>query len=576
MELADRVSDTKSMAPRSVDVATDHAYLLVVENGSSSMFDLPAMGIVTIGRGPEAELRLDHSSVSRRHARILIEGGELRVSDLESHNGTLVNGLPIDGSCALATGDVVSVGEVVLVVHARARRASGCEILDERSWRRRFDDEVARAAEFERPLAVLSIHGGTPQQLAKVLRTIDVLGTVPDGELLACLPEADRAAAARMAAVVAGALGAQARVGVATSPFDATDADSLVFAARAGARLARPGGIGAGGEAFERLVLGEREVLLAHPAMVRVYELLKRLAGAELAVLIIGETGTGKENAAYAVHHYSPRADKPFIAVNCAALPESLVESTLFGHEKGAFTGAVAPKAGLLESVTGGTLFLDEVGELALPVQAKLLRALETQKITRVGEHKERPIDVRLVTATHRVLEKDVEEGRFRRDLYFRIGAARVFVPPLRDRRCEIAMLFRELLRAASARAGRTVPEPTPAAMRALLAHAWPGNVRELKHVAEYVAATVVDDRVEPNDLPGELAALASKPIEVPAPPQAVVADGRTLAEEIEALERTRMAHALATAAGVKTRAAQLLGMPIRTFAMKVKQYGLG
>ena len=575
MSEGDRVSDTMSIAPRAV-ATNEHAYLLVVENGSSSMFDLPAVGVVTIGRGVEAELRLDHASVSRKHARILVEGGELRVSDLDSHNGTLVNGQPIEGGRALVTGDVVTVGEVVLVVHARARRAATCEILDERTWRRRFDDEVVRAVEYKRPLAVMSIHAGMAEQLVKVLRTIDLMGTLDDGEILVCLPEADRAAAGRMAAVVASALGPMCRIGVSTCPFDANDADSLVLAARAGARLARPGGVGAGGDAFERLELGDREVMLAHPAMVRVYELLKRLAVAELAVLIIGETGTGKENAAYAVHHFSPRAHKPFIAVNCAALPESLVESTLFGYDKGAFTGAVAAKAGLLENVDGGTLFLDEVGELALPVQAKLLRALESMKITRIGEHKERPIDVRLVTATHRVLEKDVEEGRFRRDLYFRIGAARVFVPPLRDRKCEIALLFRELLRTATTRAGRPMPEPTPASMRALLAHDWPGNVRELKHVAEYVAATVVDDRIEASDLPGELAALAAEP-STPAPvgPRPETG-GRTLSEEIEDIERTRMSQALASCSGVKTRAAAMLGMPIRTFTMKVKQYGLG
>jgi DNA-binding NtrC family response regulator len=506
----------------------------------------------------------------------LIEGGELRVSDLDSHNGTLVNGQRLDGGRALSTGDVVTVGEVVLVVHARARRTAGCEALDERSWRRRLDDEVARAVEYKRPLAVMSIHGGTQTQLVRLLRTIDVLGTFSDGEVMVCLPEADRAAAGRMAAVVSGALGPASRVGVATSPFDATDADSLVLAARAGARLAQPGGVGAGGDAFERLALGDREVLLAHPAMVRVYELLKRLASADLSVLIIGETGTGKENAAFAVHHYSPRASKPFIAVNCAALPETLVESTLFGYDKGAFTGATVAKAGLLETIDGGTLFLDEVGELALSVQAKLLRALETRKITRLGEHKERPIDVRLVTATHRVLEKDVEEGRFRRDLYFRIGAARVFVPPLRDRRCEIPLLFRELLARAAERAGRSAPDPTPATMRALLAHGWPGNVRELKHVAEYVAATVVDERVEPTDLPGELAALGAEPVSAPLPAALVEPGTRTLAEELEEIERTRIAQALAASGGVKTRAAQTLGMPIRTFTMKVKQYGLG
>jgi DNA-binding NtrC family response regulator len=314
--------------------------------------------------------------------------------------------------------------------------------------------------------------------------------------------------------------------------------------------------------------------VIGHPATVRVFELLKRLAASNLPVLIIGETGVGKENAAYAVHHYSARAARPFVALNCAALPEALVESQLFGHERGAFTGATSAHAGVFEAASGGTLFLDELGELALPVQAKLLRAIETQRITRVGETREREVDVRLVAATNRLLDKEVAAGRFRQDLYFRLGGARVYLPPLRDRLCEIPILFRDFVAAAARRQGREPPEPVPQVIHQLLSYAWPGNVRELKHVAEFLAATVEDDRIEPSDLPPELAVAA--PVAVrPRPPADPAAPMRRLADELEEIERQRMTEALAKTAGVKTRAAALLGMPIRTFNMKVKQYGL-
>ena len=552
------------------------AYLLVVEDGSSTIFPLPDPGIVTIGRAPDAELRLDHTSVSRQHARIFVDR-EVRISDLDSHNGTRVNGEVLTGGRVLTTGDVVAIGEVILVVHAQLQRALPHVILDEPSWRRRLAEEVERAVQFQRSLAVLAI-AGPPLDLGSALRTIDVLGRGDDSQLLVLLPEADPTTAMQLARIVLGAVTAAAvpaRIGLATCPSDATDADSLVLAARAAARVARPGSIAVAGDAVERRVLGEREVLVCHPAMVRVFDLLQRLAASELPVLIIGETGVGKENAAFAVHHHSARSGKPFIALNCAAMPDGLVESQLFGHDKGAFTGASSARPGVFESASGGTLFLDELGELALSVQAKLLRALETKRITRVGETKEREVDVRIVCATNRNLEQEVEAGRFRQDLYFRLGGARVHLPPLRDRRCEIPILFREFVASAAKRAGREPAEPTPLVMQRLLGHPWPGNVRELKHVADFVVATIEDDRIEPDDLPPELAQATPVAVLAPRAPIDRAAPMRRLADELEEIERQRMIEALGKTGSVKTRAAAMLGMPIRTFNMKVKQYGL-
>jgi two-component system, NtrC family, response regulator AtoC len=557
---------------------TGGAYLLVIEDGATRLHPLPSPGIVTIGRGPEVELRVEHASVSRRHARIVIASGELRLSDLDSHNGTRVNGVAVDRVRVLVTGDVVAVGEVLLVVHAELARTLPHTILDPRGWRQRLAEEVERAVAFGRPLAVLAIADARPE-LHAALRTIDVVGQDDEHQLFALLPEADPRAARQLAEVLRGALAAvspDARFGLASCPEDATDPDNLVLCARAALGAAPPAGIATPADAARRLTFGERDVVICHPGMIRVFELLERLARADLPVLIIGETGVGKENAAYAVHHHSARRGKPFIALNCAAIPDGLVESLLFGHDKGAFTGATGARAGLFETASGGTLFLDEIGELALAVQAKLLRALETKRVTRVGETTERAVDLRVVAATHRVLEDEVRAGRFREDLFFRLGAACVHLPPLRDRRCEIPILFRELVQRAAQASGRTAPVPAPAVLRQLLAYPWPGNVRELKNIAEYLLATVDDDRIEVDDLPPQLVRDAARAAPALPPAAPAGAPMRRLADELDALERQRMVEALAASVGVKTRAAALLGMPIRTFNMKVRQYGIG
>jgi DNA-binding NtrC family response regulator len=338
--------------------------------------------------------------------------------------------------------------------------------------------------------------------------------------------------------------------------------------AAAPARVASPPAIENG-----RIALSDRIVLVEDEASVLLFEQLRRAAASELSVLIHGETGVGKEGTARFVHEASPRRDGPFVALNCAILPESLAESELFGHERGAFSGAVSARSGLLESVRGGTLFLDEVGELSAASQARLLRVLETKTVRRLGEVRERSIDLRVVSASNRDLLEEIERGRFRRDLYFRLSAVRAHVAPLRERPRELVALMRHHLEEACGRAGRAAPQLSDEAIAALRAHDWPGNVRELKHVAELIAvsldgaATVWPEHL---DLGGGRRATSTRRTE-----PIVRASRATVADEIRALERRRIVEALERTRGNQSRAAMAIGMPRRTFVAKLKQYGI-
>ena len=350
-------------------------------------------------------------------------------------------------------------------------------------------------------------------------------------------------------------------------------------------------------DATQVIELGDRRAVLADPAMVGIYELLKRLARSELPILIGGETGVGKELAAAAAHKFSPRAQGPFISINCASIPEHLAESELFGYERGAFTGAAATKPGQLELAHRGTVFLDEIGELPLVVQAKLLRVLETGELHRIGDLGPRVIDVRIVSATNRNLAVEIEARRFREDLYFRLAAAQLVIPPLRDRPRDLAVLVHSLLAAACARLGRQRLPLTIAATQALFLHRWPGNVRELKNALDYAAAAAPDSAVEvdtwhlppalaetqrapPSGDAPDAAARASTPVatSTPAGTAAGTPEGRSfrpIDDELRELERARMVAALATAGGVQNRAAELIAMPLRTFVTKLKRYSI-
>ncbi len=303
------------------------------------------------------------------------------------------------------------------------------------------------------------------------------------------------------------------------------------------------------------------EFLTRDPATLEVLPLADRAAPTDATVLITGESGTGKELLARRVHRRSRRAAGPFVVVNSAALPESLAESELFGHEKGAFTGAVSRHQGRLEQAGGGTLFLDEIGELAEPIQAKLLRALEERAVVRVGGGQSLPVDIRLIAATHRDLEEEVAAGRFRSDLFYRLNVVSLPLPPLRERAGDLDLLVPKLRQALAGRLGVPDREMSPEAMAALRPHPWPGNVRELRNVIERSLIAATGEAVEPGDLP----ALA-EPEAGGATPSALSLEERERQAILEALERT---------GGHRERAADLLGISVRTLYNRLKQYGI-
>ncbi len=587
---------TRSIASSSSVKEGDRCYLLVLEGGSSRMFHLPSHGMVLIGRTSEAELQLHDDSVSRRHARITVVDGEASVSDLSSYNGTRVNGERISGSHELSSGDVVSVGDVLLVLHRTSREPKPRATLSKEAALRRIAEEIARAQESERAFSLLVVRfSDGPLERSKLeltaqgrLRLIDATSWIGERELLVILPEQEPATARRVATALLSALLLQdgpVRIGLATHLRDGSDPEALCGAARSAAASAQPATIQSAAEAVTRLSMDDREILLADPAMLGLFDLLKRLARSDIHVLIRGETGAGKENAAYAVHYFSSRREKPFVAVNCAAIAETLIESELFGHERGAFSGATHSKPGLLEAAAGGTVFLDEVGELSAGAQSKLLRALESKRITRVGDVKEREVDIRIVAATHRDLEAMARAKQFREDLFFRLGAATVILPPLRERPREVGMLAQSFLKGACERLRRSSLLLSHQALRALCAYVWPGNVRELRNAMEYVAAVVTGNTVEAHHLPPAIASVlhpseraevskpaTERPLREAEPAQAF----RPIAEELRELERRRMQEALRASGGVRKQAAELISMPLRTFTLKLKQYGLG
>ena len=313
-------------------------------------------------------------------------------------------------------------------------------------------------------------------------------------------------------------------------------------------------------------------VLPADGAMHQAYRLVAHVAKSRLSVLFLGETGAGKEIVCEALHRWSPRSERPLVRLNCAALPEQLLESELFGFERGAFTGAAQAKQGLIETAHGGTLFLDEIGEMPLATQAKLLRVLEAREVLRIGALAPRPVDVRLVAATHRDLESAIQSGTFRSDLYYRLNGVSIAIPPLRARTGEIEALAATVARRACEESGRP-PVPLSAETLALLrVHAWPGNVRELRNVIERAVALATGDRIEPRHL---LEPSLARPARAPAPAVPPASPAGSLSEEVSDLEKKRILDALERSGGNQSKAATELGMPRRTLVRRLRAYGL-
>jgi len=314
----------------------------------------------------------------------------------------------------------------------------------------------------------------------------------------------------------------------------------------------------------------DRSVLGRSRPMHRVMELVAQVAPTRTNVLISGESGTGKEMVARAIHRQGDRRERPFVAVNCAAIPENLLESELFGHVKGAFTGAVQQKPGLFEVADKGTLFLDEVAELTPPLQVKLLRVIQEKTIRRVGGTGDRRVDVRILAATNKNLQEEVRAGRFREDLYYRLNVIEIELPPLRDRLDDIPLLVAHFVEKHSAELERPVRGVSEAAMQRILAHDFPGNVRELENVIERAVALCPGEQIDTEALPPALLAPAPRSDAPRIPPEGV---------DLEALtgeyEKGLLLEALDRAHGVKKRAASLLGISFRSFRYRLEKLGI-
>lgn len=356
-----------------------------------------------------------------------------------------------------------------------------------------------------------------------------------------------------------------------TKPLDIKELRETVEKASARIRLLRKNA-----ELSQRLDerFGFEGVIGDSPAMHRVVEKLRSVAPTDATVLIQGESGTGKELVARALHQNSDRKNKPFVPLNISALPESILESELFGHEAGAFTGATARRIGKFEYANGGTLFLDEVGDMPMPTQVKLLRVLEERKITRLGANEEHEINVRLVAATNAEVLEMVKKGTFRKDLYYRLSVVTVFLPPLRERRVDIPFLADHFLKQFAAQMHRPAPTITRHAQQALMAHSWPGNIRELKNVVQGMLVMDADGRLDVDDLPDEIAPLGATVDD------GDLGGGRTGADQLigkplEQVEKYYIERALEITQGKREEASQMLGIGERTLYRKLREYDI-
>jgi len=310
-------------------------------------------------------------------------------------------------------------------------------------------------------------------------------------------------------------------------------------------------------------VSGPPQIIGETQRMKEVLEMIRRVSQSDAPVLLLGESGTGKELMARAIHYQSPRREGPFVVMNCAAIPENLIESELFGHEKGAFTDAKEGRRGKFELAHRGTLFMDEIADLSLSTQAKILRFLQFKELERVGGGKTIRVDVRFIAATNKDLRKEVREGRFREDLYYRINVIPVYIPPLRERREDIPLLVDHFIRRFSERERRSIKGITPQALRRLMDYPWPGNVRELENVIERMVTLCRGEFLREDDLPEELSLKGELPSE------------GNLPQREEELERRMILDALKKANFVQTKAAKILGISRRVLKYKMDKLGI-
>lgn len=552
---------------------------------------------MVLGRDRSCAVPLLDSGVSRRHAAIWRDGqGRLRLRDLESRNGSFVNGVPVRET-ELMVGDEIRLGGSVFLYDAggggpqtvpsgRTVVPSGVTLWMSRAQREKAEQQGRTARELEALLAISTalqgergvapvarrlleaLQGALPGRGFAISLYFDGLEEAPwsmalegeapefDAELLEKVIGGEQAAAWETVLAAPVVAGGKA-FGILWAQGAAYDDAQLRLAGAAGVMAGLALQAARSWEEAEAETARLRQQLVARHDMVgdsepmqAVYRLVSRVAPAPTTVLILGESGTGKELVAQAIHRNSPRANQAFVAINCASLSENLLESELFGHEKGAFTGAVAQKRGKLELANGGTVFLDELGEMPITTQAKLLRVLQQREMERLGGTRVIPLDIRVIAATNVDLTTAVKEKRFREDLYYRLNVVSVEMPPLRKRMADVPLLASYFVARFAQQMGRRMDGVSPEARACLLRYDWPGNVRELQNALERAVVMGLSEQVLPEDLPEAL-------LERAAPPAAGEATGYHAA--LNEKKKQLILEALAASGGSVTGAAQRL-----------------
>ncbi len=546
---------------------------------------------LTVGRALGCDVHIDHPSVSRAHATILPGPSGPVLRDGGSTNGTYLDDAPVLGEVPLRAGHRVRFGQIAAQIQLlEATRDGTARMVSAEQFAQRLREEAARCIRHDRSMGYLTLevapaHVADLLRIGKTilqhtLRATDAITIAATGRLDILLGEAGKdvaEAAARRVHALFGMSKVPVELGVATFPGDAPSVESLALAAQLALRSHSQGGVGVAQGAVAVLQIGNRQAIVADPAMARLFANAERIASATLPALITGETGSGKEVLADALHHLGSRSPHPLIKLSCGALPHDLVEAELFGHERGAFTGATEARQGAIERAHRGTIFLDEVAELPLGVQAKLLRVVEDKRVCRLGAAEEHPVDVRVLAATSRDLPSEIAQGRFREDLYYRLNAILLAVPPLRERRREIRPLSERCI----AEAARTARKPAPALGKAtalaLEAYAWPGNVRELQNALGRAVLVCEGEVLEPRHLPPQIAAQPSAEGGGPSRPEKtleIVIRG-SIKEQLAEVERARLVEALEKCDWNQTRTAEHLGMPRRTLVAKLGALGI-
>jgi DNA-binding NtrC family response regulator len=553
--------------------------LLVYSRDGVEVIQLAEGQSLVIGRSPPADVTIRDSSLSRQHASVGLKDGEVWVEDLQSTNGTTINGEKIERGKAEA-GSEIGFGAVTASVHMmkpKEIRQLGLESHDR--FLAELEAEVNRAGAFKRSMALLMLRAAQHKQshvgrwfphIRKRLRHFDRLGLYSPDTVEVLLPETSAKEAEELASGVAG--GAESLLcGVAVYPIDAKATEELLEVARTSLQHASPDSpVTRAAPRPEKT--GAPGPVVRSQAMHELFKTLSKLSFSAIPVLIIGETGSGKEVVARAIHEGGKRNDHPMICVNCGGIPSQLVESTLFGHEKGAFTGATAQAKGVFESANGGTVLLDEVGELPPSAQAALLRVLETKKFSRVGTQKEIEVDVRVLAATHRNLEEMTKGGDFREDLLYRLNAMTLKVPPLRERLEDIEPLVKHFIEQANHANQCSVWGIDEEAMQLLVNYSWPGNVRELRNAIERAVVIAQGDRISVEDLP-ERVRDVEPATQVDIEP---VGDGEiNLKSEMQRHEADLILKALRQSDWDRKQAATMLGLPVRTLAHKMQIHGI-